>query len=313
MKFTHFKSHYPSADGIHQIEFSVYFPVGEVKGIIQIAHGMCDYFERYAGFAKYLTSLGFAVCGNDHLGHGGSVNSDDEFGWFSEKEGWENAVSDMYTLTRIMKKSYPDLPYFLIGHSMGSFLSRAYVTKCGKMLDGAVFMGTSGGIDGIPELLAFIDLLKKIHGGNYRSKIINKMVFGAYNAKITDRRNNYDWVSRDNNVTDRFAADKRCSFIFTLNGFENLAKVLWYVSNDKWYETYPKTLPTYILSGSEDPVGNYGKGVLKVYNNLKENGADVEMKIYDGARHELFNETNKQEVFGDVSDFIMQIMSNKEK
>lgn len=312
MKFTHFKSSYPSADGIHKIQFGVYFPTGQVRGIIQVSHGMCDYFERYRELAWYFTQRGFIVCGNDHLGHGNSVESDEEYGWFSEKDGWENAVNDLFMLTRIMKKSYPDLPYILIGHSMGSFLARAYATKCGKLIDGLVLLGTSGGMDAIPELLAFVDMLKKIHGGKYRSKIINKLAFGSYNSKITERRNDYDWVSRDNDVTDDFCNDKKCNFIFTLNGFENLLKVLWYVSNDKWYETFPKKLPVYLLSGSEDPVGNYGKGVLKVYNKLTEQNVSADMKIYDGARHELFTDTEKETVFEDIARFVEKTTENKD-
>lgn len=308
MGCTHFKSYFKSADGSHMIAYYVFFPIGKIKGIVQISHGMCEYFERYSDFAEYLTDLGFAVCGNDHLGHGDSVERESELGYFSPENGWENVVEDMFTLTKIMKKSFGKLPYFLIGHSMGSFLSRAYVTKHGRSLSGAVFLGTSGGMSGMPFLLSIVEISKLLHGEKYRSKIINKIAFGAYNHKISDHVNEYDWISRDKNIVDKYYNDSKCSFIFTLNGFENLMKVLWYVTNDKWFETYPKMLPTFLAAGSGDPVGNYGKGVKRVYNRLKHENCNVDMKIYKEARHELVNEINRHEVYEDISDFLFEIM-----
>jgi alpha-beta hydrolase superfamily lysophospholipase len=203
-----------------------------------------------------------------------------------------------------MKNNYPDKPYFLFGHSMGSFFARAYVTRHGKNLDGVIFEGTSGGIDGTAGLLAFIDMLEKAHGDKHRSKLVYKMAFGAYNARIADRKTKYDWLSSDSEAVEKYCSDKRCTFIFTLNGFENLVKVLWYVSNDKWYESYPKELPTLLLGGSADPVGNYGRGVLKVYNGLREQCCNAQMKIYEGARHELVHEQCNSQVFEDMADFM---------
>ena len=122
----HQKNSFKSADGIHDISYEVILPDGDAKGIVQISHGMCEYFGRYNDFGKYMASHGYIVCGNDHLGHGESVRSDDELGYFSPENGWKNVVSDLFTLTEIMKKAYPDLPYYLFGHSMGSFMARAY-------------------------------------------------------------------------------------------------------------------------------------------------------------------------------------------
>lgn len=309
MNCTHFKSFYPSADGLHKIAYYVRFPVGTVRAVVQISHGMCEYFERYDDLAEFLTSLGFVVCGNDHLGHGDSVSDNSELGYFSPEHGWENAIEDMYTLTKMMKKNYPELPYFLIGHSMGSFLARAFVTKHGKNLTAAIFCGTSGGMEGIPALLTVVDSLKVLHGDKYRSKAVNKLAFGAYTRKIPDKVTDYDWISRDQDIVTKYSADPKCNFIFTLNGFENLMKVLWYVTNERWFETYPKELPTYLIAGSADPVGSYGKGVLSVFNRLSLYGCDVEMKIYEDARHELVNETNRREVYNDIADFLLDIMS----
>jgi alpha-beta hydrolase superfamily lysophospholipase len=211
-----------------------------------------------------------------------------------------------------MKRNYPEVPYFVFGHSMGSFLARAYVIKCGKLIDGAVFSGTSGGQGGTEALLTMLDIAGRIRGDRAKGKLFDKLAFGSYNKNIAQRNSDFDWLSRDPSVVAKYCADKRCGFTFTINGFENLAKLLWYVSNDKWYSAYPKHLPTYLIAGSDDPVGEYGKGVLKVFNKLNMQQCNIEMKIYKGARHELTNEINKQEVFADVLDFFESVMQGQQ-
>ena len=304
---THFRSTFRSSDKSHDIVYYVVFPSGNVRGVVQIAHGMAEYFERYNAFADFLADRGFVVCGNDHLGHGRSVSSDDDLGYFGG-DGWENVVKDMYKLTRIMKKNYPEVPYFIFGHSMGSFLARAYVTRFSKAVDGAVFCGTSAGTGGTEALLTLLDIAKRFKGGRHKGNLFNKLAFGSYNKKIKDRNSEFDWLSRDTANVAKYCNDKRCGFTFTLDGFENLAKLLWYVNSDKWFTTYPKSLPTYLIAGGSDPVGEYGKGVLKVFNKLNLNDCSVEMKIYKDARHELLNETNREEVYADVLDFFESLM-----
>ena len=305
---THFSSSFRSCDKVHDIAYYTVFPQTAVRGVVQIAHGMAEYFERYSGFADFLAEKGFVVCGEDHLGHGRSVSDDTDYGYFAQREGWQCVVKDMYKLTRMMKKSYPEVPYFIFGHSMGSFLARAFVTRYHRALDGAVFCGTSGGQGGTEAMLSMLDVAKRIHGEKHKGELFNKLAFGSYNNGITPRNSDFDWLSRDTAVVAKYCNDKRCGFTFTLNGFENLVKMIWFVSNDKWYSSYPKNLPTYLISGSADPVGNYGKGVLKVFNNLNLNNCNVEMKIYKDARHELLNELNKDEVYADVLDFFETIM-----
>ncbi len=300
---THFRSRFRSSDREHDIAYYVVFPRGNVRGVVQIAHGMAEYFERYNAFADFLADHGYVVCGEDHLGHGSSVSSDDEYGYFGSADGWQNVVADMYKLTKMMKRNYPEVPYYIFGHSMGSFLARAYVTKYSRHIDGAVFCGTSAGTGGTEVLLTMLDAAKRIKGEKHKSKLFDRLAFGSYNKRIKNRSSGFDWLSRDTSNVAKYCNDKRCGFLFTLNGFENLAKLLWYVSNDKWYKTYPKTLPTYLISGAQDPVGDYGKGVLKVFNELNVNDCCVEMKIYKDARHELTNEINRQEVFEDLLVF----------
>ncbi len=299
----HQKNSFKSADGIHDISYEVILPDGDAKGIVQISHGMCEYFGRYNDFGKYMASHGYIVCGNDHLGHGESVRSDDELGYFSPENGWKNVVSDLFTLTEIMKKAYPDLPYYLFGHSMGSFMARAYCIMHGEVLDGVIICGTGGGMPGIDKLISVVGTMKKIHGDTYRSEKVNKLAFGKYNKHITAPKSAYAWISRDDEIVEKYEKDGKCTFIFTLNGFENLMGALQYVSAPEWYELFPRSLPTFIISGDADPVGDYGKGPYKVYRLLSERGDNVRLKLYSGARHELLNETNRSEVYRDVLAF----------
>ncbi len=305
---THFSSSFRSSDKAHDTAYYVIFPAGAVRGVVQISHGMAEHFERYNAFADFLADHGFVVCGEDHLGHGRTAADESEYGYFSEKSGWENVVKDMFRLTKMMKKNYPEVPYFLLGHSMGSFLARAYATHYSKHIDGLVLSGTSAGSGGTSALLVMLDAAKRIKGDKHRSKFFNNVAFGSYNDKITERNSDFDWLTRDTSIVAKYCNDKRCGFTFTLNGFENLVKLLWYVNNSKWFRTYPKSLPTYLVSGACDPVGEYGKGVLKVFNELNLNDCNVEMKIYKDARHELLNETNREEVYADLLDFFESLM-----
>lgn len=264
---------------------------------------MCEYFARYFDFAEYMAQNGYIVCGNDHLGHGDSVRSDDELGYFSPENGWQNAVEDLFTLTQMMKQEYGDIPYFLLGHSMGSFLARAYSVYHGENLNGVIFCGTSGGMFGMKKINNIVKTLKNINGEYYRSEKVCKLAFDNYNKKIDDNQSNHAWISRDNDVVEKYDSDSKCNFNFTLNGYENLTGVLQYVSSDEWFNAYIRDLSTFIISGDKDPVGNYGKGVYKVFQKLSEVNCNVRMKLYAGARHELLNEINRHEVYADILNF----------
>lgn len=294
---------FQSADGIHKISYQIIIPDTDVKGIIQVSHGMCEYFGRYTDFAEYMADNGFIVCGNDHLGHGNSVRDDNELGYFSPENGWQNVVADLYTLTRIMKEEYNHIPYFLLGHSMGSFMARAYSILHSEYLDGAVFCGTGSGMPASDKIITVIETIKKIHGEYFRSDKVYQLAFGRYNKKIPDFQSKNDWISRDRTIIDKYNADPKCMFNFTLNGYENLIKVLQYVSSNEWFTGYKKELPTLLIAGDADPVGDYGKGVYKVYRRLSENSCHVNLKLYSGARHELLNETNRMEVYNDLLSF----------
>ena len=318
------KRSFPSSDKGKQIYYEIYTkPDFKPKAIVQLAHGMCEYVRRYRPFARWLNDHGYLAVGNDHLGHGmtaaklaeekdGIIDpaENDELGYFSENNGWQHCVADMHRLTRIMKKEYPDLPYFMFAHSMGSLLGRAYVTQYPDELDGVIFSGTSGLLGNEPELLLYLEGLKKAKGDRFRPPLTDKAMFGKYGIYNTKAgRDGGGWLNRDAEAVMKYAQDPYCTFKFTVNGFINLVSALHFSNRDQWFEEYPKELPTYLISGSKDPVGDCGKGVLKVYNKMKLYDCDVEMKIYNGAKHEVINEINKEEVYDDVLAFFEGVLS----
>jgi len=313
---------FASSNGVNTIQYYVYHPQEDAsegagllrrtargpenpRAIVQISHGMCEFIERYEDFAAFLNKNGILVCGNDHLGHGSSVDSPEDFGFFGEKDGWKYMVNDLHRLTVIMKERYPDVPYFLLGHSMGSFLARAYLSKYSHELRGALIVGTSGTNPALPMAFPVTKSAIAAKGKRYRSHLINDIAFGTYNAKFKPKRTDHDWLTRDENTVDTFEADPRCSFVFTLQGFLDLFSVLKFVSDKKWAETIPVDLPVILLSGKMDPVGQYGKGVKEVHDRLAMAGVkDLIIRLYDGCRHEILNETNKETVYQDILKWI---------
>lgn len=302
-----------SSDGEHNIAYYIFMPEGEVKAVVQIVHGMNEYFLRYKHFAKFLNENGIAVCGNDHLGHGNSVNGEDDYGYFSPEKGWQNAVVDMLKMTKIMKEKTGDAPYFMFGHSMGSFLARAYLVKCGSQLDGAVICGTGDGMPATSALLTVCEGVKAAKGERYRSEKLNTVAFGKYCERFPDAKYPTAWLSRDEEIQKAFAEDEKANHIFTVNGFENLAKMLYYISDPRWFAALKKDMPIFMIAGTDDPVGNYGKGVETVYEKMKAQDCNVTLKLYEGCRHELVNELNKDEVMADVLAFINNTIAPEEE
>lgn len=280
-------------------------------GILQIAHGMAEHILRYEQFAIYLAKKGFLVCGNDHAGHGRSVEREEEQGFFGEDYGWLYLVEDMYYLMDFMKKKQPDLPYFLLGHSMGSFLAREFVYRYGQELSGAIFLGTSGGhplID-LAITLCNREILKK--GILKKGRSVYKLAFGAFNIKFLPRRTDFDWLSRDEKEVDQFIADEKCGFVFTYGGFRDLFCLLKRISGEAWSKGIPLDLPMLFASGDNDPVGDYGKGIEKIQEQLTKAGCScVKVKIYEGGRHELLHEINQKEVCQYLFHWLEGILKN---
>lgn len=283
---------FPSVSGLADIHCASYLPEGtQVKAVLQIAHGMAEHLERYEGFARVLCENGIAVYINDHLGHGGSVKNDEELGYFGKKDGWQHFVEDCHELTKIAKSENPGKPYIFFGHSMGSFVARAYSLKYSAEIDGAVFCGTSGPNPAAGAGILITKLITKLKGDHYRSKLIDKIGFGSYNSKF-EGRTPFDWLSRDNFEVDKYIADKYCGFLFTAPGYGDLFALLGYVSSKEWFANLSKELPVLLISGAMDPVGNYSKGVDQVCDMLKAQGkTNVKKILYPDARHEILNES----------------------
>lgn len=293
---------FPSHSGLCDIYAQSAAPIdyGSIKGVVQISHGMAEYSNRYARFALELCKEGYAVFISDHIGHGSSVTDNDMLGFFGETDGEEHFVEDLKTLTDIIKSEYPNLPFFMLGHGMGSLIARKYTAKYGYLLDGVIYSGTSGENPALGIGIQLANALIKQNGPMHRSEVLHAIAFGAYNRK-TEKRTENDWASRDEAEVDRYNADELCGYNYTVSGMKTLFNTLKQVSSKRWYNTIPLSMPIYLISGSMDPVGDYSKGVNEVYKKLKKSGhKNVSMKIYEGARHEILNEINRDEVYADI-------------
>lgn len=304
MKITTQTYTFPSCAGIGDIHAKCLCPQTEtVKAVVQISHGMAEHSARYLPFAEYLCENGFAVFLHDHIGHGESVASPELLGYFGE-HGEQNFIEDMKTVTDWAKKEYPELTLFLLGHGMGSLIARKYTAQYGSLLAGAVYSGTSGSNPALGFGLLLCKALINLKGAKHRSKLLDKIAFGAYNMK-TEKRTPCDWASRDAKEVDKFIADPLCGYMYTVSGMQALFLTVREISQDSWYVAVPQNLPVLLISGTMDPIGNYGKGVQEVYRRLKDTDhRNVQIKLYDGARHEILNETNRAEVFSDILSFL---------
>jgi len=297
---------FKSKDNITDIRAVKYIPEGKPKAILQIAHGMVEFIDRYEPFAKFLCSKGYLVVGNDHLGHGGSVTSKDNWGYFCENDGYKVVLEDLHTLTIITKKEYPNLPYFFLGHSMGSFFARDYIIHYGNELKACIVMGT--GQQPLPMLKVAKTITRSnaiAKGWHYRSKTVNAMAMGANNKKWEPSLTHCDWLTKDNTIVEWYSKEPRCQYVFTLNGFYNLFSVMEEISKKEYLEKMPKDLPVLITSGEDDPVGNFSKDPYTVLDMFKEVGMkDVSIKLYPNDRHEILNELDKDIVFNDLYNYL---------
>ena len=296
---------YPSNNGVSTISAKLYIPVQrDIIAVLQISHGMCEHIERYKDFAQYLCSKGFVVCGNDHLGHKNSVTSDEQLGFFAENDGHNHLVNDIHKLTVLVKSQYPGTPYFLLGHSMGSFVARCCLASFGGEYDGAILSGTGGKNPLAPAGKKLAELLCKTQGAKKRSKLLDTLVFGSYNSRFKSRTGK-EWLTRNTAVVDAYLADKNCMFLFTNSAMKDSIMLTMLANTPEYAQKLPRNLPIYLFSGTDDPVGDYGKGVQDVYDMIKKAGVfDVTLKLYKGGRHEMLNETNSAEVYDDIYEWI---------
>ncbi len=271
----------------------------EPKMLLQIAHGMVEHILRYEDFAKFLNKYGIVVFGNDHLGHGNTAENEEKFGYFTDEDADKIIVDNMYLLTKIAKKKYNNLPIAFLGHSMGSFLLRNYLFKYGEEIDAAIIMGTGNQSPvSIKAGLELTQRLAKRKGWDYRSKLIDRLAFGGFNKKF-GQKDGKEWLSRDEEKVFEYKNDYKCNFIFTLNAYNSLFKIIDSLNKDENLENMPKDLHILFLAGDKDPVGNFGKEVL------------IEYKLYKDFRHEILNEINKELVYNDILDWLEKIYEIK--
>lgn len=276
--------------------------VENVVAVVQIVHGMSEYVERYEELAAFLTERGFVVTGDDHLGHGRSVPEGGIQGYFCEQDPATVVVRDEHRLKKMTQELYPGVPYFILGHSMGSFILRNYICRYGSGIDGALLVGTgmqSNKLLCLSKITAAVVGFFK--GSKHPSRFIDKGAFGSYNKRIQGAKTDFDWLSMDSDRVAAYIADEDCGFIFTVNGFKTLFELISRVKKRENLLKIPKELPVIFLSGEEDPVGNYGKGVQKAYRSLVDAGlTDVEIKLYPEDRHELLGEPDRKKVMEDI-------------
>lgn len=281
-----------------------------VKAVLQLAHGIAEHIARYDPFARFMANNGFAVVGNSHLGHGQSAPDECDQGFFTEKDGWETAVNDMHLVYENAHAKYPSLPYFLLGHSMGSFMTRTFLIKYQNILTGCIISGTGQQ----PPFLLNAGLTvagaeKLLYGPKKRSAQLNTLSFGTYNKRIVNHRTPSDWLTRDCEIVDQYIADDACGWVPSIGMFTDMLGGIKFIGKKKNIAKMQKDLPILFISGKEDPVGNYGKGPEKVLRMFKDAGlTDLKLNLYEGARHEVLNETNKQEVYQDILDWMMRKM-----
>lgn len=299
---------FDSSDSCNKVAGYVYTnPYIAPYCVLQISHGMCEYIERYEEFAAFLAANGIAVCGNDHLGHGSTVQRSQDFGFFTQKGGRRFAVADLRFMNDKIREIFPGLPIVLLGHSMGSFFARKYVAKWPHTVDGLILSGTAGKNPLAGPAAFLTTIIGAAKSGRYRSAFVHKLAFKQYLKKIYQPNTEYDWISRDEAIVEAYAQDPYCTFMFTVNGFHEVFCALQDVTGPAWAKLVRRNMPLMMIQGDADPVGDYGRGTAMVRAWLKDAGVrSVEYKLYAGARHEVLNELNRQEVYKDVCNFLQR-------
>ena len=302
----YFASHAPGRQ-IHGVRW---LPEGQPRAVLQITHGMVEYIERYQDFAQWLNERGFLVTGHDHLGHGNSIRTKADYGYFADEDANGTVLADVHRLTQLTKESYPGLPYFLLGHSMGSFYARQYLCQYGEELDGAIIMGTGCQ----PRMLVragklLTTLVAAVKGWHHRSKLVTNVAFGGYNKRFEPVRTPKDWLTRDEAIVDAYIADERSSFIFTLNAYHAMFTGIDRLYDKNLLACIPKNLPVFFVAGEEDPVGDFGKGVRQAAQMCRDAGVQkVDLKLYPKDRHEILNELDRQKVYEDLLRWMKELM-----
>ena len=298
----------PSHDGMHQLHTICWRGEGDVIAVLQIVHGMAEFIERYDSFANYLVKRNIAVIGHDQLGHGQTATETNELGYFADKDGANIVISDMYRITKKAKELFPNIPVFLMGHSMGSYFARKYITLFGDKIQGALLVGT-GDIPAKTVLSAKLlaSCLMKVKGPLHRSEFLHQTAFRSYLKRIPDHSTEKDWLTRDRKIVSDYLANGLNMFVFTVSGFHDMFSNIAYCSKKTRFHQIPRTLPILFASGAEDPVGEWGKAPAVLYHMYSQEGfTDIDLFLYEDCRHEIINELNKYDIFDDLGNWIIK-------
>lgn len=300
-----------STDSKNSLNVIIWETEKEPIGVLQIVHGMAEYIDRYDNFAKYMTEHGFNVIGHDHLGHGHSVSDERDYGFFAEENGDKIIIEDMHSVTQYAREKWEELPNFILGHSMGSFCLRQYLTKYSNDVFGAIIMGTGW----IPSAAAFLG--KTIATNTCKSKgshtvnpLLIKLTLEPYNKPFAPARTNCDWLSRDEKQVDLYVNDKLCGFDFTAGAYKDFFTILEKIAKNRQLIGMRKSLPILITSGSVDPVGGK-KACEKLNAQYKRCGIDdVTLKLWENDRHEILNELDKSDVYRYIYNWLKSKIQN---
>ncbi len=299
---------FKSTDSNVNVHFIKWIPDGEVKGIVQIVHGMTEYMDRYDDIALFLNKHNILVIGHDHLGHGYTANSIEELGYFADWAGNGKLVSDIFRLKVIVKREYPNVPYFLIGHSIGSLLTREYIMRFKDDLDGVILMG----IMNYSNIKVFVGItigkiIALFKGRKYRSTILNTLGVELYNLKFREDGRN-SWITSDKEIVKAYNKNPLCTFTYTVGAYLDILEGMKEVNTFENISNINKNLPILLLSGDADPVGDFGKSVKKLYKTYKNMDLNVKIKLYKNCRHELVNELNREQIYNDILRWIYKYM-----
>lgn len=293
------------SNGIGRLHCCRWMPEGEPKAVLQIVHGIAEYIERYDDFARFLNGLGYVVVAEDHMGHGQTVGAEGTQGYF--EGGWFTAVSDSYALLRKTKAEYPQIPYVLFGHSMGSFMARTILEVYPDSgIAAAVICGTGWQPRAIlPGAIGICQLACKRVGEKNPSDTLQNMVFGGYNKRVEHPRTEFDWLTRDAKEVDAYIAHPSCGFTATTGLLRDMLTGIRFIEQKQNLAKMDKDLPVLFIAGGDDPVGNYGKGVTRAAAEFKKAGMKhVSCRLFPLGRHEILNEINRQEVYDFVAKWL---------
>ena len=299
------KDFFYASCGKGQIHACRWMPQAEPKAVLQIVHGIAEYIERYEEFARYLNELGYIVVAEDHMGHGQSIGEEGVRGYFHG--GWFSAVEDTYRLMQDTMEQYPQLPYVLFGHSMGSFMARTILCKYPESgITAAIICGTGWQPKlALPALIKVVELMCKKNGEENPDEKLHKMIFGGYNDRIENPRTDCDWLTCDERIVDAYNRDPLCGFVPACGLLRDMMKGILYIEQQKNLENMKKHLPVLLIAGQEDPVGNYGKGVEQTAREMKKAGmVRLRTKLFPDCRHEILNERSRQEVYQYISSWL---------